>query len=254
MTYQSAESSLYNGVTHQRLVMMIDPDHLLIVDRLNSASVHTYQQMFHLFPGAKLSRSGLTVSGTGGTPYRQVTIQQLQSVGISRTNVINQRGHNLAGLCSEQYGVLLPCYQISYSKHSRDATFVTLITIGNPPQTGFAITDDANGRQLQVTDGQRHVSLTLGESVAKPVRSWASDPTPPPVKAIPVHTSTIASNWTATGGGVLSSGHARANGNGFLVRLSMNSSSPVYLQNNAVRLNLVQQCAAQTGSKWVCPT
>ena len=64
MTYQSAESSLYSGVTHQRLVMMIDPDHLLVVDRLSSTSVHTYQQMFHLFPGAALSRSGLTVSGT----------------------------------------------------------------------------------------------------------------------------------------------------------------------------------------------
>ena len=50
MTYQSAESSLYGGVIHQRLVMMIDQDHLLVVDRLSSTSAHTYQQMFHLFP------------------------------------------------------------------------------------------------------------------------------------------------------------------------------------------------------------
>ncbi len=51
LTYQSAESSLYQGVT-RRMVMMVDKNHFLVVDHLTSASRHTYQQMFHLFPGS----------------------------------------------------------------------------------------------------------------------------------------------------------------------------------------------------------
>ncbi len=238
MTYQSAESSLYSGVTHQRLVMMIDPDHLLVVDRLSSTSVHTYQQMFHLFPGAALSRSGLTVSAAGGTPYRQVTIQQLQPGGIAEADVINQRGRHPAGLCSERYGKLLPCYQISYTAHGRNATFVTLITIGKPQQSGFSIKVGGRSQQLLIADGHRHVDLTLGESAAEPARSRATDPTPPAVKTMPVRASSTPANWTATGGGVLSFG--RTAGNNIIARLSADSGSVADMQDDAIRLNLTR--------------
>ena len=113
LTYQSAESSLYPGVTHRRLVMMIDPDHVLVVDRLSSAAAHTYQQMFHLFPGATLSKAGLTVSGAGGTPRREITIQQLLPGSITESDTINRRGSTPDGLCSVKYGKLLPCYSVS---------------------------------------------------------------------------------------------------------------------------------------------
>ncbi len=235
MTYQSAESSLYRGVRHQRLVMMIDPDHLLVVDRLNSTSVHTYQQMFHLFPGAVLSRAGLTVSGAGGTPYRQVTIQQLQPGGITEADVINQRGRHPAGLCSERFGELLPCYQISYTAHGSNATFVTLITIGKPAQPGFSITVGAHGQRLLIADGHRHVDLAVGESAAEPARSRATDPTPPAVKTMPVPASSVPANWTAAGG-VLSFGPAV--GHDIVARLSAEAGSVADMQDDAIRLNL----------------
>jgi hypothetical protein len=238
LTYQSAESSLYNGVSHERLVMMIDPDHLLVVDQLKSSSVHTYQQMFHLFPGAELSRSGLTVSGSGGTPDRQVTIQQLQPAGITESDVINQRGTHPAGLCSEQYGVLLPCYQISYSKRGQDATFVTLVTIGSQPSTKVSVTVSAGGQHLGIVDGQRQLNLSLGESAAQPERAWATDPTPPPVKAALVRASEVAADWTSIGGGVLSFGHSKAEGPDLITSLTTSSGAPVYLRNDAIHLDL----------------
>jgi hypothetical protein len=238
LTYQSGESSLYSGVSHERLVVMIDANHLLIVDQLKSSSEHTYQQMFHLFPGAKLSRSGLTVSGSGGSPYRQVTIQQLQPAGIHETDVINQRGSHPAGLCSEQYGVLLPCYQISYSKRSRDATFVTLITIGSQSSTGVSVASTANGQDLSVVDGQRRFNLMLGESTAKSERAWATDPTPPTVKTVLLRASSEPPDWTAIGGGSLSFGHSKAAGPAVIASLATSSGSPVYLRNDAIRLDL----------------
>lgn len=249
ITYQSAESSLYDGVTHDRMVMMIDKDHILVVDRLRSASVHTYQQMFHLFPGARLSQSGLTVSGAGGTPRRQVTIQQLQPQGITEAAVINQRGAHPAGLCSEQYGHLLPCYQISYSAHGRDVEFVTLITIGTPQAGGtaqgsnFSIAESAGGQRLAIADGQRHLTVELSESTGKPARAWATNPTPPTQHLVPVPASSTPANWTAIGDAVLRSGLASDKHNAIVTRLTTNSSSPSYLQNNSIRLNLLQHNA-----------
>jgi hypothetical protein len=248
LTYQSGESSLYYGVTHQRMVMMVDPDHILVVDRLSSASVHTYQQMFHLFPGAKLSQSGLTVSGTGGTPGRKVTIQQLMPQGITESAVINQRGAHPAGLCSEKYGQLLPCYQISYSARGKDAEFVTLITIGSAKtQTpAFSVTASATGQQLKITDGQRHDVVSMGQSAGKPVQAWATDATPPPVDTRPVLASSTPADWTSTGTADLHFGQAADRHNAVVTRLTTNSSSPSYLQNNAINLNLLQTNAEIT--------
>lgn len=188
LTYQSAESSLYPGVTHRRLVMMIDADHVLVVDRLSSATRHRYQQMFHLFPGARLSKSGLTVSGTGGTPRREVTIAQLRPGGITESDVIGRTGAKPDGLCSGKYGQLLPCYAISYSARGRNATFVTLLTIGPPRQTGFSVTAGDGGQRLQITAGGRHVGISLGESTAIAPGARATDPVPP--RARPVARST----------------------------------------------------------------
>ncbi len=178
ITYQSGESSLYSGVQHRRLVMMLGADHVLVVDQLHSKSAHTYRQMWHLFPGARLQTAGLTVSGVGGTPGRRITIQQLAPAGITRTSVINQRGHRPAGLCSVTYGHLEPCWQTAYAAHGQDATFVTLLTIGRPQQKGFAVRL-ASASQLQVTLGGRHLKIALGHTAVVLPQARATDPAPP---------------------------------------------------------------------------
>jgi hypothetical protein len=178
ITYQSGESSLYSGVQQRRLVMMLGADHVLVVDQLHSKSAHTYRQMWHLFPGARLQTAGLTVSGVGGTPGRRITIQQLAPAGITRTSVINQRGHHPAGLCSVTYGHLEPCWQTAYAAHGQDATFVTLLTIGRPQQKGFAVRL-ASASQLQVTLGGRHLKIALGHTAVVRPQARATDPAPP---------------------------------------------------------------------------
>ncbi len=243
MTYQSAESSLYGGVVHRRLVMLIDPDHVLVVDRLSSTAVHTYQQMFHLFPGAVLAKAGLTVSGVGGTPRREVTIQQLLPGGVTESDAINQRGSRPDGLCSEKTGQLLPCYAISYSAEGKDATFETLLTIGTPRQAGFSITANDGGQRLRIVDGHRDLSVSLGESAAVAPTARASDPTPPPASTTPVPAVSVPGNWSATGDGSLASGRSGDAASDATVSLSTDSDSPAAMRNNAVRLNLERQDA-----------
>jgi hypothetical protein len=244
ITYQSAESSLYSGVTHQRMVMMLDKDHILVVDRLNSASAHDYQQMFHLFPGARLAESGLTVTGTGGTPARRVTIQQLRPQGITESAVINQRGAKPAGLCSQQYGKLVPCYQIAYSAHGKSAEFITLLTVGKPQAPAAAsVSPAADGQHVSITEGKQRFAVDLGETAAKPSRARASDPTPPAVRVTPVAASTARADWTKTGDASLNFGTAPQLGNAVVPRLTTSSATPSYLVNNAIRLNLARNNA-----------
>lgn len=240
MTFQSAESSLYKGVTHRRLVTMVDSSHILVIDQLSSATAHNYQQMFHLFPGAKLTRSGLTVTGSGGTPRRQVTIQQLSPKGITESDIINQRGNHPAGLCSSQYGKLLPCYAISYSQHGRNVSFYTLVTIGRPQPSSFDVQVRAKDRQLQIVDNHHHVTMALGDSAEVPARAWATGPTPPAVDSDPVSAASEPDDWAVTGGGELTAVRSKADHNHVVTRVSTNSGVPVYLQNNTVRLNLAK--------------
>jgi Heparinase II/III-like protein len=161
-TYQSASSTPYPGVAHRRLVVMIDADHVLVVDRLSSAAAHTYRQLFHLFPGAALAKSGLTVSGTGGTPRREITIQQLLPGGITEKDTIGGQGPGPDGLCSAEYGKLSPCYAISYSAGGKDAVFATLLTIGPPSQAAPQIRVSDGGGCITITDGPRNLRVALG--------------------------------------------------------------------------------------------
>jgi hypothetical protein len=233
ITYQAGESSLYTGVQHRRMVMLLDPDHVLVIDQLDSASMHTYSQMFHLFPSAQLQRSGLTVSGIGGTPRREVTIQQLKPQGISESVVINRRATDPAGLCSDSYGQLLPCYQISYAIRGRQATFMTLLTIGPPQQPGFSISVDAG--RIAVTVGGRRLNIALGLTKAVAPKAWATDPTPPKVRTVAVTAATAPDNWTASGGGTFTSQDQKGS---VIDSLTASGTGPVMIVNDAIRLNL----------------
>jgi hypothetical protein len=243
ITYQSGESSLYSGVQHRRLVMMLGADHVLVVDQLHSKSAHTYRQMWHLFPGARLQTAGLTVSGVGGTPGRRITIQQLAPAGITRTSVINQRGHHPAGLCSVTYGHLEPCWQTAYAAHGHDATFVTLLTIGRPQQKGFAVRL-ASASQLQVTLGGRHLKVALGHTAVVLPQARATDPAPPAATPVTVAAAADPADWSRSGSGTLtapsaSSSRGRRAQPVATLSVSPAASGSAALANDAVRLNLL---------------
>jgi Heparinase II/III-like protein/Heparinase II/III N-terminus/Polysaccharide deacetylase len=166
ITYQSGESSLYAGVTHRRVVMMLDPTHYLVTDRLTSSSVHTYTQMFHLFSGAHVTTHGLTVTGTGTKPGQSLTISQIDTAGITEGSVTGQTSPP-AGICSEQYQVSIPCPAISYAQRGTNVEFTTLLTIGH---SGAPVTvrHDAARDVVHIGDGDRRISVAISNSSPVP--------------------------------------------------------------------------------------
>ncbi len=113
ITYQSGESSLYPGVTQRRVVMMLDQYHYLITDRITSSQVHQYQQVFHLFHGARITTHGLTVTGTAQNGAASLTIKQIDTAGVTESAVLGQINPP-AGLCSVRYQVIESCPGVLY--------------------------------------------------------------------------------------------------------------------------------------------
>ena len=203
ITYQTGESSLYDGVTHRRLVLMIDAHHFLVVDRLSSSRRHDYTQMFHLFPGAHVTASGLTVTGTGASPAQSITITQLDPRGIGRSIITGQRDPP-AGLCSLTYQHAIPCAQVAYDiPLATDASFITLLTIG-PQDPGFRARYEGGHDTIAIQDGTRSLIVRLGESERSREVAWATDAAPPPRAGSPIPATREAWNWAASGGATLS--------------------------------------------------
>ena len=198
ITYESGESQLYPGVTHRRVVTMLDSDHYLVTDTLSSTSVHTYQQMFHLFSGAKVTTKGLTVTGTGKRPGQSLTISQIDAAGVTESTVTGQPSPP-AGLCSVQYQKAIPCPSVSYAKRGTNVQFETLLTIGHagPPVTAK---HQANRDELVVHDGDRRISLSLTSSTAVPEVAWGTHTALPPVQGASLVGVLLPAFWQVSNG------------------------------------------------------
>lgn len=127
--YQSAEHSLYPGVTHRRAIVLVEDSTILIFDDLKSGSEHTYEQMFHLFPGAKVNKDGLQLVAQGDNEEQRVTIKQYLGDGVAlKEEIGNENPFN--GWCSPTYNEAVPCEAVSYVQRGKDASYVTSISIG----------------------------------------------------------------------------------------------------------------------------
>lgn len=159
--YQSGEHSLYDGVIHQRSIVMIENSTILIIDHLKSDSIHTYEQMFHLFPGAKISSNGLTLKVTGDKPEQSMTVKQYVTDGLGLKTSIGQT-NPLNGLCSNEYKIAIPCYAISYIQKGQNVSYVTAISLNqNQDQLNF----DQLNQSLNIQTKKNTYKININESI-----------------------------------------------------------------------------------------
>lgn len=223
ITYQSGFSGLYEGVSHLRTVMMLNKDHFLVIDRLASARVHTYRQMFHLSPGAKLRRKGLTLTGVGATAEKSVTIEQLDPAGVSLAEAIGQTDPPL-GLYSVRYGAYEPNYALSYIQRGREAAYTTLISVG-PTDPQFSVAFDKAGERLVVHDHGRVLRIDLGRTASRPALTTATDPKAPTFSTRAIPGMTPWSKWTFAGDGRATTAKAVNTGGRRVLKLTVDSGT-----------------------------
>jgi len=193
----SASNKLYKGVTQERQVMTFGADTVLILDKEVSNSKHLYTQNFHLFPGAQLTHSGLTYSARTSSGKLVLKISQLQTRGITVNTVYNQTTVPIGGLCSRQYGVLIPCHQIGYSQTGRSVQYVTLLQVSpTQHQTETFIQD---GKIHLTVDGKSFV-VAIHEATGHAASVKVDSPKPPQLNEAILDTMSDRSKWNVTNG------------------------------------------------------
>lgn len=157
--YQSGQSTLYEGVVHKRAIMLIEDSTVLVFDDLQSDSEHTYEQMFHLFPGAKVTTDGLNVSALSDDPEKSLAIKQYVNEGLELKSSIGKKDPP-AGLCSIEYNTAIPCRSISYSKKGNNVSFVTTISIGKKADIIF----DEKKKSLSIVTSKGSYTINSSET------------------------------------------------------------------------------------------
>lgn len=157
--YQSGESNLYAGVSHERAVAMIEDSTILIFDNLRSSSDHTYEQMFHIFPDAKVSSDGLTFTAQGDKPEQLLTIKQFITDGVElHTTIGDQNTPN--SLCSSEYNKALPCHALSYTQKGKHVSYVTAVSIGKKKTE---IKAEKDGETLTIKTDKGEYTIKINE-------------------------------------------------------------------------------------------
>ena len=153
--YQTARHTLFPGVTHNRALVMLEGKTMIVIDRLYSQDDHTYEQMFHVFPGATLAESdGALVAKRGNTTM--MTIRQLKPNNVTLTETIGSNDP-VDGLCSSEYEKAVPCYSLAYRQKGTEAEYVTAVTIGSDKAANYELKDG----KLIVHLGKNTYTITL---------------------------------------------------------------------------------------------
>jgi len=168
--YQSAQHTLNPGVSHQRAIVLVEDSTIIVFDNLESKEEHSYEQMFHLFPGAKISRDGLTLTAKGDNNDQQLTIKQYLPEGVDIKTELGQN-EPFSGWCSPTYNKAVPCESISYKKKGMNVSYVTSISLGkevadivyNSERTTLKIKTDSGNQysiRMNVINGlERHIEV-----------------------------------------------------------------------------------------------
>ncbi len=236
VTWQSAESSLYPGVIHRRLVAMLDASHYLVLDRLSSSTTHDYRQLFHLFPGAHVSLLGSTATARSqGSATPSLTISQLGPVGGSEA--LRARWQTPRSLCSSRYKQAVECQTVAYLQHGKTAEYTTLLTIGHP-RGAFSASLDRRHHVLHIVDGSKTITFRLRltqdvPAVAKPTHLRF----PAPASGIPLPASDLPADWIASGTGApLHEPDA-----GTVASITTSGQSEAVLENDHVHADLLRR-------------
>lgn len=161
--YQSGQSNLYEGVSHKRAVLMIEDSTIFVLDNLESSSVHTYEQMFHIFPGASVNSEGLVFTAQGDKLEQSLNIKQFVTDGMELHTTIGSYNPP-DGLCSFEYNVAVPCEAVSYVQKGGNISYVTAISIG---QNKADINFDKENSILFVKTDNREYKLKINEIESK---------------------------------------------------------------------------------------
>jgi hypothetical protein len=128
--YQSGVAEVYRGVTHRRSVVLLARDVVLVVDNVTSNRSHEYEQLWHMFEGARvLADSG---KAQAFNEFDNPALTIVQSSTETESTLRSHYGEKspMQGWISTKYGEARPNHVLGYVKKGSTAQYFTLITSG----------------------------------------------------------------------------------------------------------------------------
>jgi hypothetical protein len=128
--YQSGVATVYSGVTHRRSVLLLAKDLVLVADSVTGTATHTYDQLWHLFPGAHTRADGLR--SRVFDPVDQPALDIVQADLGGPTTALSWYGslNPMQGWYSDRYGKAVPIHVADYRTQAASAVYLTLIASG----------------------------------------------------------------------------------------------------------------------------
>lgn len=128
--YASGSAELVGGVTQKRSVLLLGRNLLLVVDSESSTAAHTYQQLWHLFPGAHVVMAGQTAEVSTSTDAPVLSITQASVPGTESVQSYYGNTNPMQGWYSPVYGQVSKNHVVGYSQTGTVATYLTLLATG----------------------------------------------------------------------------------------------------------------------------
>ena len=154
--YQSGSHTLYDGVFHGRGIVLIGRDIVVVVDYLDSDTVHEYAQTWHLFPGARADGSASAVQVDDENGQSVLSIHQSEADNLDVSFPIGETSPR-QGWYSEIYEVERPGQVIEYRRNATSAMFATVFALGSLSTQTPHVT-------LTNTNSDASVQFTLDET------------------------------------------------------------------------------------------
>jgi hypothetical protein len=160
--WASGVSRLYRGVEHRRTVVLLRHGVVLVWDGLAGSAAHRYTQLWHLAPGARVSRQGGVVVARDARDRPSVAIAQAGAGGIA-LDVREGATSPMQGWYSSQYGKKVPVPALEYARTGESASFATVLAAGPAASAAPSVRSEAvpGGRRLTVCAGGRGEVVTI---------------------------------------------------------------------------------------------
>lgn len=161
-TWASGTSGLSAGVAHHRTVIVLRQDLVLVLDALDGATDHDYDQLWHLPPGSRTRAltAGTLVSDAAG----RATLALVQAdAGALDLRRFEGATNPLQGWFSRSYGFKIPAPALDFHVRAAAPRLATLLASGPYAGTLARVTQrrTVDGRRVAVCAGAVRATVTI---------------------------------------------------------------------------------------------
>lgn len=146
----SAQHKLYPLVYHQRSMILLDDDLVVIVDRLISDKDHDYEQLFHVAPNMKVELN------------KENEILARDMDGNIKLSIHQFLSDEMEANINKEKKV--PYETISYKKHSKNESFITLLKFGDNKDKILFEAEGENNLKIKSSNKTYHIELNKIEA------------------------------------------------------------------------------------------